>query len=1144
MRVLDNPYFHWGPIRDQRYFYGREEETRRILEAVNHGQCVSLVGPHKTGKTSLLFHLKALNQGVSSNEGTDHVYVYIDGGAHRKSRPSALYSEALHGIDEVLAAQDRSVQPMEEPKDGMDLADLWRAFSSLIRRGIGPVILIDEFDVFCENQSYGLDFFSGLRSLATRGVVYVTASKRTLFQLNREKEILGSPFFNYFKTLHVGLFDDESTLRLIRGPSAECGVQFDERMVTEILRLAGRHPFLSQQVCHIAFDMRRGQKGASSEQDLEQVRIRSRQELEEQMAGYWDGLELEAQQALFGVATGTASRQVSEVTLENLVRQCLLVRANGDFHIFSTLFEDYVRNQTRLTRPREQRWLDRFQDWEELGRGATSIVYKAYQPALDRYVAIKELIPQADLLDEDTERFRREARSIAHLDHPNILPVYDFYPEVDRAYIVMKYAAAGSLADRLNKTKPPFDPAKAVQITIYIGHALACAHRQEVIHRDIKPANIFMGEDDWPLLGDFGLALTKGESPIDEAGMTGSCDCISPEQTVDARSTDARSDIYSLGLVLYHLLVGEVPYAEEADPVNRLVKRLTQGVPSPRLRNPRISLEMELVVRKATASNPSGRYQTAEEMVEEMEDIIQKATASEAHGGHPKAKGMSALRTITWLHLSDLHFRASDAYDENIVLKPFLHDVEERINKDGLQPDLIIISGDIASASRLEEYALARTFLDDLLATTGLPKGRLFLVPGNHDVDRSAITTLSAGATAVLDSRRAINRLLASEDDRALVFQRFRSYRDFVNEYLGEDHIPFDHTCYFYVKEIEVANRRVVIIGLNSAWLAASDDDRHKLLLGERQVRAALDARGDAGLCLAVMHHPFDWLRDFDRNDVEPLLCKGCDFVLHGHMHQAGLQQIRTPDTEVTIIPAGACYETREYPNSYNFVQLNLGTGTGTVYFRTYSDRRGGLWTKDVTNYEQAPDGVYSFQLSERLRRSLEGTEGGAVAPVSGGGRQTNPPDEVSGGGYSIRIGNDQSVISGSEVQVQVSRNLQDKPRPVSGQVGYIPRLLTGALVVVVVFAVTIAVLVWAAQRVSSAALVLVLVVAVIFDLVSTVSVLVLAGVIRPKWAVDFYNAVLKKVPMLPVPSYLQPGPVSAETEELSSLGDEIGQGE
>jgi len=318
-------------------------------------------------------------------------------------------------------------------------------------------------------------------------------------------------------------------------------------------------------------------------------------------------------------------------------------------------------------------------------------------------------------------------------------------------------------------------------------------------------------------------------------------------------------------------------------------------------------------------------------------------------------------KTVTWLHLSDLHFRESHKYDEYIILQTLLDDVSERITKDGLQPDFIIVSGDVAFASRPEEYALARRFFEDLLRTVDLPKEYLFLVPGNHDVDRNTISTLAAAATNILTTRAAVSQCLTHDGDRALIFHRFHNYRDFVNGYLGKEHIPFDDSRYFYARSIEVSGWKVAILGLNSAWLASSDKDRNQLLLGERQVRTTLTAAKDADLRLAVMHHPFDWLQDFDRRDVEPMLGASCNFILHGHMHQVGLLQVRTPDTTPMIIAAGACYETREYPNSYNFVQLNPNTGKGKVYLRMYSDQQGGFWAKDTGNYHNAPDGEYAF---------------------------------------------------------------------------------------------------------------------------------------------------------------------------------------
>jgi predicted MPP superfamily phosphohydrolase len=326
------------------------------------------------------------------------------------------------------------------------------------------------------------------------------------------------------------------------------------------------------------------------------------------------------------------------------------------------------------------------------------------------------------------------------------------------------------------------------------------------------------------------------------------------------------------------------------------------------------------------------------------------------------SKVAAAPQTITWLHLSDLHFCESCNYNETIVLKELLRDVADLISEKRLRPDFIIVSGDIASASRPEEYALARKFLEELSEITALPETRLFLVPGNHDVDRTVVGPLVNGATAVLTNRDAVNRFLVNDRECALVFSCFHNYQDFINDYLGKEHTPFDHLHYFYVKPIKINDRRVVILGLNSAWLATSDKDRHQLLLGERQVRTALDMAEGADLLLAVMHHPLEWLQDFDSKDVERLLCGRCHFVLHGHMHQVGVLQTYAPDTATMIIGAGACYESRPYPNSYNFVQIDTVTGEGKIYLRRYSDQ-GGFWTKDAMTYRNVRDGEYAFVL-------------------------------------------------------------------------------------------------------------------------------------------------------------------------------------
>ncbi len=252
------------------------------------------------------------------------------------------------------------------------------------------------------------------------------------------------------------------------------------------------------------------------------------------------------------------------------------------------------------------------------------------------------------------------------------------------------------------------------------------------------------------------------------------------------------------------------------------------------------------------------------------------------------------MTTVTWLHLSDIHFQQAQSYDQHIVFQPLIRDIRELCEHDS-QPDFIVLTGDIAQASRPEEYEMAKQFLDEVLAATGLGKDRLCLVPGNHDVDRGKNPIAANGAIATLNDRESGNDFLAS-DERANVFARFHHYHEFLRDYLGS-HTPYDSpNASFYIKHLEIANQQVAILGLNSSWLAASNADRNQLILGERQVRDALESSQDATLRLALMHHPFDWLQDFDRGEVEPLLQKRCHFVLHDHMHDVGLLGVRGTD--------------------------------------------------------------------------------------------------------------------------------------------------------------------------------------------------------------------------------------------------------
>ncbi len=326
------------------------------------------------------------------------------------------------------------------------------------------------------------------------------------------------------------------------------------------------------------------------------------------------------------------------------------------------------------------------------------------------------------------------------------------------------------------------------------------------------------------------------------------------------------------------------------------------------------------------------------------------------------------MPALTWLHLSDLHFRTEDlhAWDEDIVLRGLLDDLRRLRETKGLSPDLILVTGDLAFSGAPAEYALARTFFDDLLAATELPKDRLFPVPGNHDVDRKRIGVTARLLAPNLKTREAVSEVQGDATARHEFLVRFEGYAAFLNSYF--DHLAFDDAGYFYVHRLEgLAGGCLAVLGLNSAWLAqGGDEDRGRLALGERQVVAALDAAAGAGLRVGLLHHPFEWLGRFDRTGSQALLARDCDFLLHGHRHETELTLHQTPDARAMVFDAGASFDTRRSANAYNLVRLDLEAGQGTVHLRAWSDRGAGFWTKDVESYENAVDGQYTFDLAPR----------------------------------------------------------------------------------------------------------------------------------------------------------------------------------
>ncbi len=264
---------------------------------------------------------------------------------------------------------------------------------------------------------------------------------------------------------------------------------------------------------------------------------------------------------------------------------------------------------------------------EKLGRGGMAEVYKGYQKNLDRYVAIKLmhsfLISEQDFL----KRFQQEARAMAALNHPNIVGVYDFdqYQE-DTYYLVMEYVDGGTLKDKLetltkNKERLPLET--SIRIVREVADALAYAHRRNMIHRDIKPANIMLDKDSGrALLTDFGIVKLVGGQTMGytaTGALIGTPAYMSPEQAL-GQSGDERADIYSLGVLLFQMMTGQLPY--EADtPLAVVMKHVNSPTPLPVTFNPEIPDALQAVIVKAMAKIPDDRYATAAELAAALRQI-------------------------------------------------------------------------------------------------------------------------------------------------------------------------------------------------------------------------------------------------------------------------------------------------------------------------------------------------------------------------------------------------------------------------------------------------------------------------------------------------------------------------------------------
>ncbi|HET8564930.1 MAG TPA: protein kinase [Solirubrobacterales bacterium] len=277
----------------------------------------------------------------------------------------------------------------------------------------------------------------------------------------------------------------------------------------------------------------------------------------------------------------------------------------------------------------------------KLGSGGMSTVYLARDTTLDRPVAVKvmhrEMSEQADQL----ERFRQEARAVAKLSHPNVVAVIDAGEDGGHPYIVFEYVEGETLKQRINRVGA-LDAQEALAYAIEIARGLTVAHARNMVHRDIKPQNVLIDSEGRAKLTDFGISRQLEQDGMTATGrVLGTTDYVAPEQAM-GHPVDQRSDVYSLGVVLYEMLVGAVPFSADSQ-VGVAMKHVNEELPDVQLRRPELSAAAAMVVERATAKDPAGRYQEVGEMIDDLATALE---VEAARAGAASGEATSVLEAV------------------------------------------------------------------------------------------------------------------------------------------------------------------------------------------------------------------------------------------------------------------------------------------------------------------------------------------------------------------------------------------------------------------------------------------------------------------------------------------------------------------
>ncbi len=582
MTFPPNPYQFSSPVYGEGEFFNRQRVLERLRLALESSRSIQLVGQFRIGKSSLLRYLQSHWSSLFENGHSIPIY-YDMSRRPRLQHGNDFFARIWQLMSHALIERG---EPEAALSAGLDLTDPFE-FDAYLEKWVGGqgyrfVLLLDEFGLIASNKNFDPDFFDNLRS-TTQALTYVLAAPRSLADFSH-LGVSASPLWTVLQLIQVKLFEERQAIHdIIHLPAQRVGLDWPEEAAHFIYERGGQHPCYIQMAASALYDTYAYSQGqldykqadqAFAETATEHFRYLWTRALDDR--DHPERKEL-FQTALLDLAHGRGIDEESACELENrgLV---WLNQSSKQWEPFSAWFADWLRRQSPSKRPSEapgptleegQLVAQQYQVLKVVGLTQHSQVAKAWDVALERTVAIKCLRldqESSDVVQRFRETLRREGKILAGLRHPYVGQVYTAL--LDPPGIVMEWVEGKSLQAILDD-HTPLPAADIVKIGIAIADALNYVHQQNIFHRDIKPSNVILTQGPdmalRPVLIDFDIARAGNRdtvSPDNLHSFVGTPLYGAPEQFINPEGVGAPTDLFALGILMYELLTGQLPYAQ------------------------------------------------------------------------------------------------------------------------------------------------------------------------------------------------------------------------------------------------------------------------------------------------------------------------------------------------------------------------------------------------------------------------------------------------------------------------------------------------------------------------------------------------------------------------------------------------------